>query len=65
VRELILWAGVLSNSVVIVFLDAEQVWKDEECLTTVKAHDSVVSALYLEADYLYTGSWDEQIKVHA
>ncbi|CAM6093625.1 unnamed protein product [Calypogeia fissa] len=41
---------------------AIQVWRDEECLTTVKAHDTVVSSVYVEGDFLYTGSWDEQIK---
>ncbi|KAL3688251.1 hypothetical protein R1sor_014560 [Riccia sorocarpa] len=40
-----------------------QIWKDEEFLTTLTAHNMVVSSLCVEGPFLYSGSWDYSIKV--
>lgn len=41
----------------------EQVWLDEEYITAVRAHQTVVSSLCVEGSFLYSGSWDQSIKV--
>ncbi|BBN09842.1 hypothetical protein MPTK1_4g23130 [Marchantia polymorpha subsp. ruderalis] len=40
-----------------------QVWLDEEYITAVRAHQTVVSSLCVEGSFLYSGSWDQSIKI--
>lgn len=40
-----------------------QVWNEEECVGTLKAHTGVVSALAFDQDWLYSSSWDGFVKV--
>ncbi|KAG6541103.1 hypothetical protein Mapa_017474 [Marchantia paleacea] len=40
-----------------------QVWLDEEYVTAVRAHQTVVSSLCVEGSFLYSGSWDQSIKI--
>jgi WD40 repeat protein len=40
-----------------------QIWNEEECVGTLKAHTGVVSALAFDQDWLYSSSWDGFVKV--
>ncbi|KAL2630330.1 hypothetical protein R1flu_015016 [Riccia fluitans] len=40
-----------------------RVWKDDEHLSTVRGHSTVVASLCVEGPFLYSGSWDDSIKV--
>jgi WD40 repeat protein len=39
-----------------------QIWKEEDCVGTVKAHTGVISALTVGQDWLYSSSWDGLVK---
>ncbi|KAG0625573.1 hypothetical protein M758_2G065800 [Ceratodon purpureus] len=39
-----------------------QIWNEEECVGTLKAHTGVVSALAFDQDWLYSSSWDGFVK---
>lgn len=40
-----------------------QIWNEEDCVGSLKAHTGVVSALAFDQSWLYSISWDGFIKV--